>query len=189
MANVDNPNGFTPVRHLSGGIIRAEEMFIADDQAGAIFTGDMVELLGTGYVTVGTASSANFLGAFAGCRYRTADGSYVFNNQWPAAQSTLGSEDAVAFVYTDPMIVYAAQTTGTGAFADNGLFMDLTATAGNTSTGRSNQEVDEDASADDFFRQIGLVQRSGNAWGANAEIEVIIHKHAYTDYAGTDITT
>ena len=187
MANVDNPNGFTPVRHLSGGEIRAKEYAIATDQAAAIFSGDMVELLTTGYVSVGTASSANFLGAFAGCKFTNEAGKIVYSKYWPAAQATLNNTDAVAYIYDDPMIVYAAQDSGSPAFADIGGLFDLTATAGSTSTGQSKQEVDSAASADDFFRVLGLHKVAGNAYGANGVVEVIIHKHAYTDFAGTDI--
>jgi hypothetical protein len=187
MANSNNPNGFTPVRHLAGGIVRMKEYKIATDTAAAIFSGDMVELLTTGYVSVGTAASANFLGAFAGCQYTAESGEIVFSKYWPAAQATLGNADAVAFIYDDPNIVYAVQDSATAAFADNGGLFDLTATAGSTSNGRSNQEMDSAASADDFFRQLGLHEVEGNAWGADGVVEVIIHKHAYTDYAGVDI--
>ena len=187
MANVDAPNGFTPIRHLTGGTIRSEEMALASATAASIFSGDMVELLGTGYVSVGTASSANFLGAFAGCSYTAADGTRVFSKMWTGGTVTSGSADAIAYVYTDPSIIYSVQTTGVGAFADNGGLFDLTATTGDTTTGRSRQEMDQAATADDFFRQLGLVKKPDNAWGANAEVEVQVHKHAYTDFAGTDI--
>ena len=189
MANVDAPNGFTPVRHLTGGIIRMEEMPIASGTAAAIFSGDMVTLLATGYIKVAAATDANLLGAFAGCSYTAADGSKVFSKYWPAGTVTSGTADAVGYVYVDPNIVYAAQTSGTAAFADNGLFMDLEDTAGDTATGRSNQEINENASVDDFFRQLGLVKKTDNAWGLNAEIEVVINKHAYHTLAGADITT
>jgi len=187
MANVDAPNGFTPVRHLTGGTIRMEELPLASATAASIFSGDVVELLATGYVSVGTASSASFVGVFAGCSYTAADGTRVFSKMWTGGTVTSGSADAIAYVYSDPNIVFAAQTSGTAAFADNGALLDLEATAGDTVTGRSRQEIDEDASADDFFRQVGLVKKPDNAWGANAEIEVVISKHAYGAQAGVAI--
>ena len=188
MANVDAPNGFTPVRHLTGGIIRMEEMPIAKETAAAIFSGDIVEQINTGYIKVGTATSAGAAcGVFAGCSYTAPDGSKVFSKYWPAAQATLGDADAIGYVYSDPDIVFAAQTTGTALFADNGKLLDLTATAGSVATGRSNQEVNEAASTVDQFRQIGLVHKPDNAWGANAEIEVVFHLHSRNPAAGVAI--
>ena len=187
MANVDAPNGFTPVRHLTGGTIRMEEMPIASATAAGIFSGDFVTLLASGYISVGTASTVALLGAFAGCSYTAADGSRVFSKHWPAGTVTSGSADAIGYVYTDPDIVYAAQTSGTGAFADNGKWVDIEDAGGDTSTGRSNMEVNENAVAAVVVRQIGLVKKPDNAWGLNAEIEVIIALHAYTAGAGATV--
>jgi len=188
MANVDAPNGFTPIRHLTGGIIRMEEMPIAKETAAAIFSGDIVMMVDTGYIKVGTATAAGeACGVFAGCKYTAPDGSVVYSKYWPAAQATLGDADAVGYVYSDPNIVFAAQTTGTAAFADNGAWLDLTATAGSTSTGRSAQEVNESASTVDQFRQLGLVNKPGNAWGANGEIEVVFALHIRLPAAGVAI--
>jgi len=188
MPNVDNPNGFTPTRHLTGGTIRAEEMPIAKETAAAIFSGDLVELLATGFIKVGTATSAGAaIGVFAGCSFTAADGTPTFSRHWPAAQATLGDADAIGYVYSDPDIVFAAQTTGTALFADNGALLDMTATAGSTSTGQSAHEINQAASTVDQFRQLGLVKKADNAWGANAEIEVVIHKHARNAAAGVAV--
>lgn len=187
MANADNPNGFTPIRHLSGGTIRMEELPIAKETAAAIFTGDLVELLATGYIKVALATTTQHVGVFAGCQYTNAAGEIVYSKHWPAAQATLGDADAIGYVYSDPNIVYAIQTSGTGAFADNGKFMDLEATAGSTSTGRSAQEANENAVSINCIRQLGLVKKPSNAWGANAEIEVTIAIHAYAPAAGVTI--
>ena len=111
----------------------------------------------------------------------------MYSKHWPAAQATLGDADAIGYVYADPNIVFAAQTTGAGLFADNGALLDLTATAGSTSTGRSAQEVNEAASSEDQFRQLGLVKKPDNAWGANAEIEIVFHEHIRIPAAGVAI--
>lgn len=188
MANVDNPRGFTPVRHLTGGTIRMNEYPIATDSASAIFTGDVVELLATGYIDVGDDDSASFLGVFGGCRYTNEQGEIVYSKYWPAAQTTLADSDAVAFVYDDPNIVFSAQCSGTPASTLVGALVDLDNTdSGSTSTGRSAQQVDEDASADDFFRVIALSKKPGNAWGEFAEVEVTIYKHALNPAAGAAI--
>jgi hypothetical protein len=188
MANVDAPNGFTPVRHLTGGTIRMEEMPIADQETAAIFSGDMVELQAGGTIKVGTATSAGAAcGVFAGCSFTDTAGNKVFSKYWPAGQATLGAADAIGYVYSDPQIVFAAQTSGTAAQTENGALLDLEATAGNTATGRSNQEINEDASTIDQFRQLGLVKKPDNAWGANAEIEVVFALHVRLPAAGVAV--
>jgi ketosteroid isomerase-like protein len=188
MANLDGPNGFTPVRHLTGGTIRMEEMAIATDTADAIFSGDVVMALPTGFIKVGTATAGlAAIGIFAGCKYTAESGEIVYSKYWPAAQATKGDADAVAYVYSDPSIVFQAQCSGTAAFADNGDLIDLEATAGSSSTGRSAQEVNEDASSVLQFRQLGLYKVAGNDWGANGRIEVVFHKHQYLNAAGIAI--
>jgi len=188
MANVNSPNGFTPVRHLTGGTIRTQEMPIVHTTAAAIFTGDLVMMSASlGYIKVGTTTSGlDACGVFAGCRFRNAAGEYVFSKYWPAGQTTLGNEDAIGYVYNDPNIVFACQTTTTGALAENGQLFDLTATAGSTNTGHSKQAMNEGASSEDQFRQIGLQKVGDNAWGSYARVEVLFHEHVYLPAAGVE---
>ena len=186
MANANETNGFTPIRHLTGGTIRMSEHPIVKEEASAIFSGDAVIMHTTGKVVVSGATPVNLLGVFAGCRYRNAAGETVYSKHWPAAQATLGDEDAVAYVYDDPYIVYAIQHDGTGAIKDNNGTFDLTVTAGSTSTGRSNQELSTSSlAADAPIKQIGLVKRAGNAWGEFAEVEVVFEDHVWGNTAGT----
>lgn len=188
MANLDAPNGFTPIRHLSGGTIRMEEMLIATDTAAAIFSGDLVTQLASGYISVGTAATVNIAGVFAGCKFTNEQGQIVYSPYWPAAQATLANADAIAYVYADPNIVFSVQTSGTAAKADIGLLMDMEDGGGSTATGRSRQEANENATAGGTpLKQIGLVNRPGNDWGANADIEVLISKHAFVAEAGVTI--
>ena len=51
MANTDNPNGFTPVKHLSGGTLRAAEYKIASGETESMFTGDLVTLDADGFIS------------------------------------------------------------------------------------------------------------------------------------------
>jgi len=186
MANADNPNGFTPVRHLTGGTIRTTEYPIVKEEATAIFSGDAVIMHTTGKVVVSGATPVNLLGVFAGCSYTNAAGELVFSKYWPAAQATLNDEDAVAYVYDDPYIVYRVQHDGTGALKDNNGTFDLTVTAGSTNTGRSSQELSTTSlAADAPVKQMRLVKAAGNAWGANAEVEVVFEDHVWGNNAGT----
>ena len=78
MANVDAPNGAKPVRHLTGGQIRAREWKIASGSSTSIFTGDFVKLLSTGYIDVAAAGN-RLLGVFAGVKYTASDGTPTFS--------------------------------------------------------------------------------------------------------------
>ena len=44
MANVNDPDGFTPAYHMSGGTIRPPEFAIASATNASIFSGDVVNL-------------------------------------------------------------------------------------------------------------------------------------------------
>jgi hypothetical protein len=66
MANVNAPNGFVPLRHLTGGVIRANEYAIANGLAANLATGDLVTLAANGTVIRGTAGGVA-LGVFLWC--------------------------------------------------------------------------------------------------------------------------
>ena len=59
MANVDAAFGARPVRHLTGGTVRANEWKIIGDgtSSTAIFTGDFVKLGATGYIDAAAAGN------------------------------------------------------------------------------------------------------------------------------------
>jgi len=118
MANVNDPNGFTPAYHMTGGTIRPSEFAIQSGATGDIFAGDVVKLT-SGYVLQGGATDAP-LGVFYGVEYVASDGEIVFSRKWPSGTTTQGSADAKAFVYADPNIAYEAQYTGTPTQADIG---------------------------------------------------------------------
>jgi hypothetical protein len=73
MANVDAAFGAKPVRHLTGGVIRANEYKIVKEYGANVFTGDFVKLAATGYVQVAGAGD-RLLGVFGGCSYTASDG-------------------------------------------------------------------------------------------------------------------
>src|SRR3989304_2595070 len=104
MANRDAPLGFQPYRHLGGGVIRASGAYkIASAYAVSIYRGDAV-VLTSGTLAIGAQDSATFVGVFAGCQYRTADGETKFSPYWPASTVTLNSEAAQAGEYDNTMI-------------------------------------------------------------------------------------
>ena len=182
MANVDNPNGFTPVRHLAGGTIRMEEFFIQSGDSGdatGIFSGDVMTMDTDGYADL-AAVGDGVLGIFAGCSYTATDGSYVYAKNLPADTATKGSADITAYLYSDPMIVYAVQHDGVGALAENQQGYDIVIGTGDTSTGRSRAELDTTTGATSGqFKQLALVRQDDNAWGANAVVEVQVYESMF----------
>ena len=191
MANVDAPNGAKPVRHLTGGVIRAREWkIIGDGNASSnIFTGDFVKLQSSGYITVAAAGN-RLLGVFAGCKYTASDGTPKFAKYWPASTTTLGSADATAYVYDDPNIVFAIQGDGTDAFTQVGNLANIVATAGSTTTGQSKMELDTDniGTGTANLRILGITDDPKNSWGANTEQEVLIHEHELNQHIDADGT-
>jgi hypothetical protein len=184
MANLNAANGFTPVRHLKGGVIRFDGGFkIASALASDIFSGDLVLSTGSDkYIDIaigaaGTASGA-ILGVFAGVRYVDANGDVKFMKNWISGTATLGAQDAEAYVYTDPDIVYKAQAI-TIAAANVGQRADMDDTnAGSAATGISAQRVDSTFGATGQLKVLGLAQEPDGVfeseYGANAKVYVTI---------------
>ena len=189
MANLDAPSGAKPLRHNSGGTIRTKEYKIASGSSTNIFTGDFVKLLSTGYIDVAAAGN-RLLGVFAGVRYTASDGTPTFAKYWPASTATLGSADAIAYVYDDPNIVFAIQGDGADAFTQIGNLADIVATAGSTVTGQSKMELDTSdiGTGTANLRILGLVDDPKNSWGANAEQEVLIYEHELNQHIDADGT-
>lgn len=179
MANVDASFGLRPVRHLGGGQLRTRKFSIASGYSTSIFKGDVVELTGADdNVARAAAGNGDNLGVFWGCRYVDATGSVVFGKYWPASTTATEIE---AYVFVDPLIVYAVQGDGTDAAANVGELADFIYTnAGNTTTGISGAELDTStvAATGGSLRILGLAPYEGNAWGDNAVMEVQIAEHA-----------
>lgn len=148
MPNVDAPTGFTPIRHLYGGTVRYDGGYtIASGYATSLFTGDPVSLAATVAgkdIERAVPATGRILGIFAGVQYTDATGEVRWDNQWVGGTTTKGGEDAEAFIYTDPGIVYVAQSDdGTLDATSTGQFVDFVLThAGNSSTGVSGAELD-----------------------------------------------
>lgn len=132
MANVDNPNGLTPVYMLGGGAIpmRAYNAGVTT----AIFAGDLVKM-GTGGRVIAettTTLAADCVGVAA---------NYIAAGTTPV--------DTV-WVYDNPWTVFEVQSDG-ATDTDHKAFIGNAGpailTTGNTTTGRSKHEIDYASSA------------------------------------------
>lgn len=168
MANTNAPFGF---KEWSGGMGGAAPNYalitrqIAYDDSTAIFTGDPVKSLDTGYVAQWTAATAvsQLAGIFVGCKYLSSSaGRVVWNNYWPGSDVASGNE-VTAFLIPCNLAVpatFLVQSSGSAiTFADIGLCGDVSVAAGSTTTGRSACTLNQGtlaATATFPFRIVGL---------------------------------
>lgn len=180
MANTNAPSGFKPIKHLTGGAIRLSEYSIASGYGTAIYSGDRVEMTGTGTnVAKSAAGNTDDIGTFAGVMYVDSVGNQVFSKHWPASTT---ATDIRALVYDDPNIVFEVQCD-TLAEADVGQLVDLNVGTGSATTGLSGAYADVGAgtaTTGKTFKILRLVPRANNAYGAYAKAEVIAVEHAHS---------
>lgn len=174
MANTDNPMGFKPWDNKP---LRVTAYEIEDEYAADLFIGDMVTL-SSGYIVVGTSATDNaLLGAIVG--FECTDGGMAEGGYYPS-DSTYSWKALVAD-HPDQRFVAQCDGGGTLTQANVGETVNMQDThSGNTTTNLSGQEIDSsatDGAATDQLRLIGLVDKPGNAWGANGEYIVEIHDH------------
>ena len=188
MANQDAAFGFRPVRHLTGGQIRAEEANIANNYDTAIYTGQVVEAVTAGGVEAATVGDVQQAGVFAGVFYTDPTTSKpTWSAYYPASTN---ATDLKATIHMDPDIVFEAQHDGTGTAALNfssGLFVGV---GGSTITGQSTSEID----TSDFdttaggFKQIGISTDPDNSDTSTANVNAYVvfneTEHVFTFKTG-----
>lgn len=154
MANPDKPRGFTPVKHTSGAPWNGQVRTIGVTDGADMFIGDALSLT-SGLAAVAATNDATLLGVAVGFG-KLAD---MSNSKGPAFNpdnlTTLYYDDS-ASTHTDWVVYYVpfndmifeAQTAVDLSASVIGATVDLLATAGNTTTGRSQQEVTTSTNAD-----------------------------------------
>lgn len=189
MANRDNPMGLRPAYHLTGGVIRQQVYSIASAYDTGIWSGDLVHVVSTSRnIEAGDgAGDAPFIGVFAGCEYSDTSGNKIFSRQWLASTATLGSVDAVAYVYDDPNIVWIIQADGALAVTDVWRQADLAYTAGSTVTGQSKTELDySNLGTGKNFHVYGIYDHPENTAGStNVDVLVLINEHSLVNGGAT----
>ena len=178
MANVDQPYGLKPVRHLTGGELSTNTYPIAAAYTTAIFRGDVVEGVAAGGIELAEAGNVDNLGVFWGCEYDDAAGAHHFSPYWPG---TASCTNIVAYVYDDPNIIFQIQSDATGAaVADVHMGADIEYVAGSTATGVSKVNLDVSAglaATGTALRILRIVNDGENAAGAYSDVEVIFNEH------------
>ena len=201
MSATDSGYGFIPVKRSDGmPYAGATDAFLITPAGVAqnIFYGSVVEI-SAGYVQLASGTGADAttnnlggngigaLGVFVGCEYINAQGQLIFSQYYPS-----GTDNATAYVITDPNVTFQVQADGAIAQAALGHNAPLTGaqhatTSGSTTTGKSNIQLDATtATATKSFKVIGFVTKSGSAIG-DAYTDVLVKINAPYHQFGTGI--
>jgi hypothetical protein len=184
MANVNNPYGLRALGNLSAtGAQKQYGYTIDDNQAGAIFQGDLVTLVGGFLVKFAPATHVSAVGVFNGCFYNDPTTQKpTWKNYYPGSINiTTGSIQAS--VIDDPSQLFTIQVNGTMTRAAIGNNADVTgSTTGSTVTGVSAMTLDfstQGTGAALNLKIVGLYDLPNNELGANAQVVVKINEHRY----------
>lgn len=168
MANTNAPFGFRQYRGLGSAPTYEQSVrLIKSDNTTAVYFGDPVANLNTGYITQATAGTAQISGIFVGCKYlSTSQKRTVWSNYWPGADA---SADVEAYIVDDPNAQFVVQAGGTAiGLADMGLNIQFNLGTGNSSTGISGAYVESPAvTATLPFRIIGFITQPPGANGTD----------------------
>lgn len=184
MSLTSAPFGFRPIFHPSG-LIRAQAFpdGIASAYGSALYMGMPVILNTNGTITQGTAA-ADILGVFAGVSYIPSGGGRpIYQPNW-VASTAYDAGTMMAYVYTDPDIVYDVQADGSIAATAVGDQADVSnVTNGSSYTGMSQATLSatlKGAGVQGQFRIIGLQLTPDNAWGDTyTKVQVQVARHQY----------
>ena len=194
MANRDTPNGFKPVRYLSGAPYNgAHNLYHKLSTTNeAMFIGDIVTLSGTAALAgeqVGGRDIEGMPGIVLGAVSTDVLGVIVGFHANPDALGTNHSPaltEAIVMVADSPDIVFEIQEDSDSvsfAAVDVGRNVDsIAVAAGNTTTGTSILELDSSVTSvttTAMCQLLRLVPRPGNAIGTNARWEVRFVEHVY----------
>jgi hypothetical protein len=157
MANTNAPFGFRQYRGLGSAPTYEQSVRkVASGDSTAIYFGDPVSNVNTGYITRATAGTAQIAGIFAGCKYlSTSQKRTTWSNYWPGSDA---NGDVEAYIIDDPNAQFLVQAGGTAiGLADMGLNIQFNLGTGNANTGISGAYVESPAvTATLPFRIIGF---------------------------------
>lgn len=188
MSNVDRPNGFRVVGTTTGANWTAsvQKMFSDNDN---LFMGDLVEDDTTGTAdgsgarqAVGRAEASDaILGVVVGWEPDPS----ALERLYHKASTTYG-----VYICTDPNVILEAQVNNAGInAAAMGANINFTVSAGSTTTGASNMEVDGDTEGTTATLPLKLIEvvdtPDNDISSANMKVRVLINNHLYKGGTGT----
>ena len=185
MANKDAAFGMRPVKRIGGTPYTGGQSRyrIAANYGTAIFQGDMVaQVTGGGIEVHADGGTVPIVGVFNGCQFTDPTSKEVtFSNHYPGS---VAAADIIAFVIDDPDVVFEVQADDTFPVADLFGNFDIVdqSTTGDTSSGRSNVELDVTTGATTTtlpLKAIDISQDPDNSdvGNANTNVMVVIQNH------------
>lgn len=169
MANTNAPFGFRQYRGMGSAPTYEQSVRkIKSDNTTAVYFGDPVSNLNTGYITRATAGTAQITGIFAGCKYlSTSQKRTVWSNYWPGSDA---AADVEAYIIDDPNAMFVVQAGSSAiTLADIGLYVQFDLGTGNASTGISGAFVSSPAvTATLPFRLVDVITDPPGANGTDA---------------------
>jgi len=183
MANIDKAFGLRPQGNLSAtGAQKQYGYLIEDNQAGAIYQGDLVTLFDGYVVKFAPATHTAALGVFNGCNYiDPSTGKPTWKNFYPGSVN-ITSGNIYADVIDDPNQLFTIQVDESVAQVQVGMNADVVGTGGSNTTGQSTMELDSSTIAKTAalnLKIVGLFDVPGNTFGTNAVVVVKINEHLY----------
>ena len=180
MPSTSAPFGLRPAFHPSG-LIRPVAMTIESGYNANILQFQPVKIGASGTIEDAAATEAAIIGTFMGVEFTDTDGRRRVSNKWTA--NTVAT-DVVAYVTTDPAIVYEIQANNSLVVTDIGSQADFASvTAGSTTTGLSAAMLDaaqKTDSGNEILRIVDLAMDVNNAWGdAYTIVQVQISQHQF----------
>ena len=186
---VSAPYGFQPINSI-GGTPYAGSTRQIPVASGAVYTGDLVEMLSSGTCAViasGTAA-AQCLGVCVGVQYTNSSGQTVQAQYAPAS----GVTNVIAYVVDDPRalfkvaIVSSGTTMATLTRTAVGQNAPVALNSGNANTGDSAQAIttSTDVTATLPIRIVDVVPETMTSTTAYAEVIVKINTHTYNNTLG-----
>jgi hypothetical protein len=196
---VAGPYGFQPINLIGGQVFAGatRQIPIASGSGTSIFYGDVVRLNTGGTLSrVSTTDSAtDAVGIFLGCAFTNPTTKQFLQQQYYPA-STVAS-DIVAYVCDDPdtyfkvAVLSNSTTIGGMTQTDIGNNVAILATAGDTTTGNSNEGVSATTGSTTTlpFRVISGVPETVNASGSFTEVIVKFNFGVHTYYSAAAVAT
>ena len=183
MANVDKAFGLRPLGNLSASGSQKQYGYeIADNQAGAIYQGDLVTLKDGYILQFDPSSHTAAVGVFNGCNYiDPTTGKPTWKNYYPGSVNITQSK-ITADVLDDPNQLFLIQNDGTSVAANYGKNADVVVGTGSTTTGVSANELNTGTIATTAalnLKIVGLWDVPNNAIGEFAVVVLKINEHLY----------
>ena len=186
---VSAPYGFQPINRIGGNPYAGSTRLVPID-SGAMYDGDLVELLASGKCKVvadGTAAPQT-LGVCVGVQYTNSSGQTVQAQYAPAS----GVTNAVAYVVDDPTALFKVAVVSSGTTMGSlgrtavGQNTSVVLNAGSATTGNSAQAIDDTTATTNTLpiRIVDVVPETATAADTYVEMIVKINTHTYNNTTG-----